>query len=171
MQIAYRALRSRRKFGKMPKFKSEVGDVLDSEVKPELIKRFKRVTANWETKVDFQGRKKVGGDTIQVNIFPSGENKKIWLFVSGGTKGPYAIRPVRAPFLVFIGGGTYKPKTLPVGKFGGPGVTIGGSLVRSKGVMHPGIKAREFEKVIAADYKREFSRVMENALRRIIRRL
>ncbi len=173
IRVAYRAFRSRRKFLKMPIVKARLGEVLDGEVKTELIKRFDMRQANWEKKSKFVGKKFISVKRIRVSIFPTGANKDIWKWVSGGTKGPYPIRPRGAKRLMFTWGGpgSYKAKTAPGGKFGGPGVVVGGSPVFSKGVMHPGIKAREFEKTIAEDYKREFSRVMENALRRIIRRL
>ena len=172
LTVAYRALRSRRKFVNMPEVKKQLEQVLEREVKPELIKRFERVTVNWEHKVDFRGRKFVNTKRIMVRIFAAGPNKKIWRYVSLGTR-PHTIKATRAPFLVFNTGGpgSYKPKTKPVGKFGGPGIVVGGSTVRARKVKHPGTKARQFEKAIRADYKREYSRVMENAFRRIIRRL
>ncbi len=170
--VAYRSVRSRRKFLKMPKVKKRLAAVLDDDVKPELIKRFKRVTSNWEHKVDFKARKQIRPNNIQVSVFPTGKNKKIWIWVSGGTR-PHKIRARKAKRLAFVSGGpgSYKPKTKKPCKFGGPGVVIGGSPVFVQEVDHPGNEGREFEKTIAADYKRPYSRTMENAFRRIIRRL
>ncbi len=170
--VAYRQVRSRRKFLEMPKAKVQVGDFLDSDIKPELIKRFERVTSNWDHKVDFKARKFVNTKRVMIRVFPAGKNKKIWIFVSGGTR-PHKIRPRKAKRLAFVSGGpgSYKPKTKAVGKFGGPGVVVGGSPVFAKEVNHPGNEGRGFEKTIAEDYKPEYARVMENAFRRIIRRL
>ncbi len=170
--IAYRATRSRRKFVKSQKVKRLLGDALDNEVKPELIKRFNRVTVNWKKKPDFKSRKFVRLTSVAVNVFPAGEHKMIWVWVSGGTK-PHPISARRAPRLAFLWGGpgSYKPKTKPVGKFGGPGVVVGGTIHKPVEVDHPGTTAREFEKVIRDDFKTEFSRIMNNAFRRIIRRV
>ncbi len=171
-KVVYRQVRSRRKFLKMPEAKVKVGNFLESDIKPELLKRFNRVTANWTTKITFASRKFVSTKRVMISTFAVGKNKKIWRYVSLGTR-PHKIRPRKAKRLAFVSGGpgSYKPKTKAVGKFGGPGVVVGGSPVFAKEVNHPGTKAREFEKTIAEDYKREYARVMENAFRRIMRSL
>lgn len=171
--VAYRVNRGRRKFAQSAKVKRQLESHIDSQVKPELIKRFERVVVNWQHKPEFKARKFVTVDEIQVNVFPAGEHKMIWIYVSGGTK-PHEITPKNAYNRLFFewgGPGSYKPKTRPVGRFGGPGVVMGGSLAVAKSVQHPGTEAREFEKAIRDDYRREFSRSMEAAWRRIIRSL
>ncbi len=170
--VAYRATRSRQKFVKMPQVKAELAKVLDSEVKPELLYRFNRVTANWNTKISFRSRKFIKIDSISVTVFPFGKNKQIWGYVSFGTQ-PHKIRAKNAPMLAFQWGGygSYKPKTAPIGKFGGPGTVTGGTLRFMKEVNHPGSEGRKFEEAIRADYKKDFSRTINNAFRRIIRRL
>lgn len=170
--IAYRATRKRQKFVKAPQVKSDLADALDNEVKPKLLQRFQHVVANWQHKPIFKARKFIRIDRIWVDVFPTGENAKIWLFVTGGTK-PHPIRAKRAPRLAFMWGGhgSYKPKTRPVGKFGGPGIVVGGTLHRPIEVQHPGTEAREFEKAIRDDFRKDFSRIMNNAFRRAIRRL
>ena len=96
----------------------------------------------------------------------------IYGFVTGGTK-PHKITARRAPTLVFMWGGpgSYKPKTKPKGKIGGPGIVVGGTLHRPVSVNHPGTEARDFESTIADDEKPWFSRTMENAWKRAIRKL
>jgi len=146
-----------------------MADVIDNEVKPHFIQRFKMVTANWKHQVDFQARKFLTANRTWLNVFPAGPNKKIWIWVSKGTEGPYPIPKSGPGFLAFKTG--YKPKTKAPGKFGGPGIFTGSTVMGVMQVQHPGIEAREFEKIIAEDEKDWYNRTMENAWKRAIRSL
>jgi len=170
--LRYTTTRRERKFNKGPEMKLAIEDVLNKEVKPPLLRSFRNVMVNWETKIPFKGRTSQKPDSVRLRILPFGSDINIWRWVSRGTK-PHIIRARRAPQLVFLWGGpgSYKPKTKPIGKFGGPGVVVGGSIHRTQQVSHPGTEARKFEEVISADFKRDFSRIMNNAFKRIIRRL
>ena len=170
--VAFRVTRRRRKFIKAPEVKKKLGVVMDNEVKPHFLAAFRRVVANWKHKVEFKARKFIRTDRIWLDVFPTGEHKKIWIFVTKGTRA-HIIRAKNAPVLAFLWGGkgSYKPKTKPVGKFGGPGVVTGGTMHFAKEVHHPGSEGRDFEKAIRDDNKKWFSRTMENGWRRIIRSL
>jgi len=170
--VGIRVTRGRRKFAQSRRVKRGLGAVLDNEVKPHFIDAFKRVVANWDHKVDFQARKFIRVDKIWLNVFPVGDNKDIWTFVTKGTR-PHPIRSKSGGALAFLWGGpgSYKPKTAPVGKFGGPGTVSGGVMHFPQVVNHPGSEAREFEKTIKEDNKVWFSRTMENGWRRVIRSL
>ena len=172
--VAFRAIRSRRKFMHSAKVKRQLAAVLDDKVKPHFIQRFKMVVANWDHKPEFEGRKFIRPDKMWVNIFPAGEHKKIWIFVTKGTRKHLIPKhPKTDGTLAFQWGGkgSYKPKTKPPGKFGGPGVVIGGEMHFPKQVKHPGSEGRGFEKIIREDEKPWFSRTMNNSWRRIIRAL
>ena len=172
--VAFRAVRTRRKFINYPKVKRELERTLDDEAKPRFIQRFRLVVMNWKHQPDFKARKFIREDKIWLDVFPAGdkEDVAIYGFVTGGTK-PHKIRARRAPRLAFMWGGpgSYKPKTAPKGKIGGPGIVVGGTLRRPYEVQHPGTEARDFEGVIRDDEKRWYSRTMENAWRRAIRSL
>lgn len=169
--VAYRTIRSRRRFANYPQVRRDLGIVLDDIVKPHLIQRFEIVVKNWRHRPDFKGRKFIRPDRIWVNVFPAGsaEDVQIYKWVTGGTKKNYKIPKAGPGFLSFKTG--YKPKTKPKGKIGGPGVFTGPRISFVGQVTHPGIEARKFEEVIAKDEKAWFSRTMENAWRRTIRRL
>ena len=167
--VAYRATRSRRKFMHSRKVRRMLADALDAEVKPHLVGEFDKVVADWDHKPEFKARKFIRGDRIWVNIFPAGIFKQIWKWVSGGTKGPYKIPKGGPGYLAFRTG--YVPRTRPVGKFGGPGKATGAWRRGVMQVTHPGIEARKFEETIAKEQKKWFSRTMNNAWRRIIRRI
>ena len=172
--VAYRVIRTRKRFTAYKEVKRELERTLDDVVKPHLIQRFNIVVMNWRHKPTFKGRKFITTDKIWVNVYPAGDRESVQIYnwVTKGTK-RHPIRARRASRLAFMWGGkgSYKPKTKPRGKIGGPGVVVGGRMHYPQAVMHPGTEARDFENVIRADEKRWFSRTMENAWRRAIRQL
>jgi len=172
--VAFRAVRSRRRFINYLAVKNELTRTLDEVVKPRLIQRFNVVVMNWDHRPTFKARKFIKVNKIWVDVFPAGDKEDVMIygFVTKGTR-KHPISAKNAPALAFMWGGkgSYKPKTKPRGKIGGPGIVVGGALHRPVEVTHPGSEARDFEGVIAEDEKRWFSRTMENAWRRAIRRL
>ena len=169
--VAYRAVRERRKFVKAPEIKAALGVTLDTVVKRRFLIRFRRVVGNWNHKPAFQARKFITTEYLKVNVFPAGPNKQIYKWVTDGTKGPYKIPKAGPGYLAFVWGGpgSYKPKTKPVGQYGGMGVATGTLRRGIMQVTHPGITPREFEKAIKDDEKEWVSRTMELAWRRAIR--
>lgn len=168
-QVLYRATRSRRKFHNAPAVRNELERTLKSTTAPALKRKFEAVVSNWSSDVSFGTLNKINVDSIKVFVYPKGADKKVWFYVDKGTK-PHPIKAVNAPFLSFIGYGTYKPKTSPIAKFGGPGVTVGGHMVSPMVVNHPGSKARKFTETITHDYQPTFRKDMNNAFRRGIRK-
>lgn len=169
--VAYRTVRARRRFVHAPEVKRVLGEALDGVVKPALLRRFEAVVANWQHAPVFEARKFITENAIRVNVFPTGENKRIYQYVTGGTR-PHQIAVRNAKTLAFIWGGpgSYTPKTAPGGHWGGPGTTAG-VMHYPQVVQHPGNQARDFEAVIKREYQPEFWRAMENAFRRAIRGL
>jgi len=163
-KVAFRQIRSR---GVQPEWAEAVKEprrVVETKSKPELLALFRFIVSDWESDVDFGARvsfdRKVG---ISLYVFPKGDDKEIWGYVSGGTRA-HTITARRAPRLKFRTG--YFPKTLPANAFfKGPGIATG-EYRSPLSVNHPGTKAREFERQIMEDYKPEFTRDMENAFRR-----
>ncbi len=170
--IAYRAVRSRRIFVNAPKVKKYLEAGIDSEVKPHFLSKFRRVVSNWKHKVEFRARKFITVDAIKINIFAAGPHKRIWVFVTKGTKRHKIPKvPKRKGSLAFMWGGpgSYIPKTSPPAKFGGPGAVRGGKMFFAKQVDHPGTKARPFPAEIRKEEKPWFNRTMENMWRRALR--
>ena len=168
--IAFRTVRSRRAFVNAPVVRRVLEQAIDSQVKPHFIKEFEKVVANWKHAPGFAARKSITGDSIKLNVFPTGENKKIYGYVTGGTR-PHIIRPKTANTLAFMWGGvgSYKAKTAPGGKYGGPGVVTGGKMRYAKEVHHPGNKPRKFETRIRDEQAPWFYKTMEAAWKRAIR--
>jgi len=101
MQVAYKTIRSRRKFIKAPQIKKCLGAKMDKVVKPHFIQRFDMVVANWDHKPEVQARKFIKLDSLSINVFPAGEHKQIYIFVTGGTK-PHKIPTAGPSFLSFM---------------------------------------------------------------------
>lgn len=170
--VAYRAVRGRRKFIKAPEVKRKLGKVLTDPVKKHFVEEFDDITDDWKHTVKFKARAFITPDEISVNVFPSGPNKQIYKYVTGGTR-PHIITARNAPMLAFLWGGpgSYKPKTTTAPSWGGPGSVSGGVMTFRKSVNHPGTKARNFEKFIAKKNKAWYSTTMERAFKQIIRSL
>lgn len=158
----------------------EVRAEMDARIKPAMIKSLEKVVADWETDVGFAGRTVVRGTEIAVYVFPTGEGKRIFVFVDKGTK-PHKIRAKNAPALAFMmhtqGGkpvrGGYEPKTLanPARTVVGGGyVKSPKTLVRPIEVDHPGTEGRDFTGQIARDLRPEFKRAMDAAFARAARK-
>jgi len=144
--------------------RKEINKALDAQVKPALVKSHNLVVANWRNKPKFNTRKTIKPDKIFMTVFPTGENKKIWIFVDKGTK-PHVIKAKNVPTLKFRTG--YQPKTLarPARTVPGGGKSTGPFISKVQ-VNHPGSEARNFTKQIAEDIKPDFKRVIENAFKR-----
>lgn len=178
MKVLLRNVRSNKRKAKLLDLNSitrkRLEQDLDHKVKPALIKSHQRIVADWESDVDFAARKFITTNSISVNIFPTGKDKKIWFYVDLGTK-PHkipGITPVNAQALKFQGGGKYQSKTLarPARTVSGGGKVTGGVTVyakRTKDINHPGSEGRNFSGQIAEDEKPGFIRIIEGSFREV----
>jgi hypothetical protein len=167
-KVLFRAIRTRSGYPNFGNMTKEVERTIDAVVKPRLLTYFTRITDLWEHKVDFQARKTVRPEGITLYVYPTGPNKKLWLWTSRGTK-PHIIKPKAAGYPLQFRT-DYKPRTRPGYRYRGPGKAVG-PWVSAYEVHHPGTKPREFEKHIRRFYQPKFRKEMENALRRGARKL
>lgn len=170
--IVMREIRSPQRQTLMARFEEgrrEVDRAMDVEVKPHVLGYFERITANWQNKPEFKARKEITPDRIAIRVWPSGAAAKVWEYVSKGSR-PHEIRPKKAGGKLRFMGGTYQAKTGPGGHYKGPGKVVGGQIMYAKRVMHPGVKAREFEKHIHRWATPGARKMIENAMRRGMRR-
>jgi hypothetical protein len=142
----------------------DIADILEREVEGALngtIRRsielsFDRRVSGWKNKPFFKStlnrRARKGALTgFALLVAPSGTNKRIWVFVSGGVP-RHTIIPRRRKLLRVRGGiGGYAPLTEPGDRYGGVGGYNEGMTFYAKRVNHPGIKARSFETYIAKE--------------------
>lgn len=140
----------------------------------ELKGYFEGVVKAWTTKVRFRRVTRVSPYLISARVFAVGKNKNIWQYVDEGTK-PHVIKPKNAPRLSFKLG--YSARTAPgVGKGGSPNANAGtgqatGDRVFAMQVQHPGTKARQFAKTFNARLSPSYTRRIEAAIRRAVRRM
>jgi hypothetical protein len=173
MRVLFRAIRARAGHPKFTAIADEVRAAVDSDVKLQLIQAFNLRVANWEHKPEFKAMKRVSQKGTTVYVYPTGENANIWRYVSEGTR-PHEIRPKGAGYplkFAWGGPGSYKPKTKPPGKFGGPGIVQNAETTMLMVVHHPGNEPRNFEKGISEDFTPKFRRIVENAMRRGARKV
>jgi hypothetical protein len=161
--------------------RKEIEDVMDKQVKPALVKSHEKIVEDWTSDVGFAAKKVIKSDRIVVYVFPTGKDKKVWWYVDRGTR-PHKIRAKNAPRLAFMmttdgrGNfvrGAYVPKTRPVAQVvsGGGYVPKPRALARPIEVDHPGSEGRGFTEQIANEILPEFRREVENAFRRVKRRV
>jgi hypothetical protein len=173
--VAARFHRGRRKFYKYAQVKKEMESVHENVVKPRFLKEFRKIVANWRNAPGFASRKVLNSDGFRIYVYPTGneEAKQLWQWNVEGTRA-HAIVPVNAPMLRFEWGGkgSYVPKTGPGGKwYGGPGTVVNGTTRYSMGVMHPGTEPRNWPEVVAEQEASFYSREVENAWRRSLRKI
>lgn len=102
----------------------------------------------------------IANDSEGKRLIVATRNEAIYRFVSRGTR-VHMIMPRNKKMLAFRTGGA--PKTQPNSLSVGSG-RRGKGRVFSKGVRHPGIKARRFEELIAKKYETILPREIRKAL-------
>lgn len=126
----------------------------------EIGKDFSATTKTWNHKPKFANEFEDGRNRIRV---AASTGDKIYGYVSGGTR-PHMIRPKRGKVLRFPGG-KYRAKTSP-GTIGSSSGGSSGAAVFSRGVRHPGTKARNFDETIAKKWERPFRKRINEAVKR-----
>ena len=114
---------------------------------------FLKTTRTWKHRVVFTIQITVDGNA-QATVYTDDD---IYNYVNGGTK-PHMIKPRRKKRLAF--GVPFRAKTR-VGFLGSGNGKRGNTMVFSKGVMHPGTDARNFDKVIADKWQTPYEQLMQ----------
>jgi len=120
---------------------------------------FALTVGTWKRDVEFE--KLVASTRLGIEILVDTDDE-IYRYVNEGTK-PHVILPKRAKALAFKSG--YKAKTIVGKKVARTGGSFG-STVFSKGVIHPGTEARDFDEIIAKEWNKKFKRRMEKAMKK-----
>lgn len=98
------------------------------------------VVATWETKLTFSIQRAAPIKRL-ILVGGQGDAVKVWGYVDQGTK-PHLIFPKEGKLLAFKPG--YSPRTRPIANFNTGSGKASGETVFSRGVAHPGTKARKF---------------------------
>lgn len=145
--------------------KKALFDELENEMKAiqkEMAKDFDSTVQTWNNKPKFD--KEFESSKSRIRIF-TGTGDEIYGYVSEGTK-PHRIMP-KGRALRFRG--TYRAKTSP-GVIGSKSGGASGAEVFSKGVNHPGTKARKFDEAIGKKWDRPFRNRIDKAIDRARRK-
>ena len=131
-------------------------------VADDIEKDFKRTTKTWSRKVKFAKIIALGKDKIEILV---GSDDEIYRYVNEGTQA-HVILPKRYTHLRFKD--TFTAKTQPGVVDARPGGSSG-SDVYSRGVIHPGTQARNFDDAIATLWRSRMKRRLEKAMREAVR--
>lgn len=134
------------------------------EIHRDIGKDFDATVSTWDHQPKFERKLEQSARYIRSL---NGTRDEIYGYVSRGTR-PHLIRPKRARVLAFQGG-TYTAKSSPgtiKAKHGG----ASGATVFSRGVHHPGSKARGFPEAIAKKWKSPFPKRMQKAVDRGVKK-
>lgn len=115
-----------------------------------------KTTRTWKHKPIFTIRIDTKGDAL-VSVFT---DSLIYYFVSHGTE-PHIIKPRRKKVLAFNVPFTAKTKVRWIGSRNG---SRGKLQVFSKGVMHPGTEAREYDQVVTDKWQPKFEILMQRRI-------
>lgn len=165
--IRVKATRKNRVFRRAPEVRKKMAVALREDVKPKLIDEFADNVSDWKHRVRFFGKITATADFVLLFVHPGKQNLDIYTFVTVGTKGPYPIPKSGPGLLAFTLG--YSARTKPRGQAHvGSGTATGPSVIGVMQVMHPGIKAREFEAVVLEKNEAWILNTIESAWGRII---
>lgn len=129
------------------------------DLQTDTGKDFDATVSTWTHRPKFD--KEFEQSDSRIRTF-TGATDEIYTYVSKGTR-PHVIRPRRARVLAFQG--TYTAKSAPgviQARTGG----ASGETVFSRGVLHPGTKARNFDKAIAQKWAGPYARRLTAAMGR-----
>jgi hypothetical protein len=128
-----------------------------------LIKKdFEKTTATWDHKPKFEVLISLTGPGPVVLV---DTDDQIYAWVSKGTRKNYPIPKAGPGILAFRPG--YFSKTVPNILGSRAGGSYGEKIIINKQVIHPGIKARNFDKMVQKIWDKKFKRDMEAVMRQV----
>lgn len=153
-----RAILPRKAIIDVARHRQAIGDVLDKTAE-DIRKDFLKTVATWEHEVTF---------TIEVPdayVRTVSTADSIYGMLNAGTP-PHLIFPRNKTMLRF--NTPFQAKTVPQSISSGPG-SVGSQTVFSRGVAHPGTKARDWDLTIALKWLDIFPKRMQQAIRKAVR--
>lgn len=124
----------------------------------DIQKDFEKTTATWKHKPKFESLISLTGPGPVVVV---GTNDEIYGYVNEGTR-EHIIEAKPGHVLAFPS--AFTPKTSP-GVLGSSAGSSGGETVFTPYVLHPGTKARDFDKAIQKLWESKFKTRMEQAMK------
>jgi hypothetical protein len=152
MRTRLRAIVPRKLIFDPKRLNRAIEDALDDAAK-EVRKDFDETVSSWDTYVPFITYSSTGERIVSTKSL-------VYRFVNDGTK-KHKITVKRAKALAFALGGAPKTRAGIIGS--GPG-HAGGATAFAKSVMHPGIKARKFNKAIKTKWQKLLPKWIQDAI-------
>lgn len=175
LQFHIRVWRTRGVYANTAAFRRVINKGMINEVAPLLEASMQKRVATWKEPPQFKALHFVTAKGIRLKMIPLGPGAQKWKWVSWGVKGRWRSVKKTSTFRGYKGYRPalrlrrYAPRTFPGGFFSGPGLKYGPVAYRRR-VWWPGITPRYFEKDIINEFRRTYYRVLENIVRRAVRR-
>lgn len=134
---------------------------------PGLRKLFKETVNGWSKKPDFGWAQIKTGDSISINVYPTGEYAEIWNLVNEGAPA-HPIDPKKNGGLLRFRPG-YRAATRP-GQLRSGRSYRSGKHVTAKRVIHPGFEPRRFTELIAQEFAERYGMEMQEAVSEVANR-
>lgn len=119
---------------------------------------YRKTWATWKHKPELQVD--IAADSVEISV-----NDDVWNWLNAGTEA-HEIRPRNARVLAF--NGKFSPKTQP-GVIGSGAGSSGGNKIFSRGVQHPGTKARNWTQAIEDKHDLDIQELVDAAIDRLTR--
>lgn len=130
------------------------------ETATDILNDYKKTTATWKHRVQWYS-------TRRGNDYHIGTKDEIYGFVEGGTR-PHEILPKRKGGRLRFFRTGFRPKSR-VGYIASyAGATANADLTYSKGVHHPGTKARKFSEKIVEKWRKEWAIRVRAAIKKAV---
>lgn len=156
------------------RLETELGGAMNGIIRRSLKSSFEARVAEWQKRPGFKStfdkRTRKGGLTgFSLKVEPFGPNRKIWIWVSAGTKEHRIPKAGRKRLRIRGGIGGYSPKTRPGNQYRGTGYYNESGTFFAYTVKHPGMEPRMFEKHIAEENTRLIVNEITQAVARAMR--
>lgn len=162
--------RERWNYPRFEEFRRVISDEMATGVGPLIVGQFNDVVADWKVQPKFTTSYATTAAHIQMNLIVGGAGKPRWFWVDKGVEGRDIVprRHRQPPLRHRIKGRSrrmFRSPTNAALRFPG----LGGGMIFRKMVHWTGIRARHNTERIVEEFKPEFQRRMENAIRRGMR--
>jgi len=137
------------------------------EVERGMLKDFQSITDTWDTKPTFEHNISTKGGKFEVTV---STDDAVFAYLNDGVAEHdiYPNDPEHPLSFPWAGYDTYIPKTIPdwIGSFE---AREEGDTVYKDHVHHPGVQARNFNRIIAKDWKARMNDLLSAALKKAVK--
>ena len=138
------------------------------DVGKDIEKEYRKITDPWSRTVVFEILRAISKpwETVEVAVLT---NDEVFGYLDKGTKGPYKIPKTVKPGKRLAFQTSYSARTAPNSIASHGSGKSSGKWTFPIQVTHPGIKPRNFSKIIAKKMQPRFKRRMEKAMKEVAR--